>query len=53
MILQGPPEWHQQRTGDPQADLPLLQRISFSHPEHFWPPVLQRLRIKFHTPPDR
>ncbi len=51
--MQGPPEWQQHTTGDPQADLPLLQRLSCSHPEHFWPPVLRALRIRFHAPPSR
>ena len=53
VAAQGPREWQQGRTGDAQADLPLLQRLSCSHPEDFWPPVLQRLRVHFHQLPSR
>ena len=51
--MQGPLKWQQGKTGHPQRDLPLLQRISCTDPETFWAPVLRQLRIKFHTPPSR
>ncbi len=41
------------RSGDPAADWDLLQRISFSNPEAFWPHVLRLLRIRFHKLPHR
>ncbi|CAL8471383.1 g10925 [Coccomyxa elongata] len=46
-------EWQRAKTGDPQADLDLLQRISHSDPEAFWRPVLDHLRIHFHHKPSR
>ena len=46
-------EWECSRSGNPAADWPLLQRISYDHPNLFWPLVLERLNVKFHTPPDR
>uniref|UniRef100_A0A1D1ZX96 Acetyl-coenzyme A synthetase N-terminal domain-containing protein n=1 Tax=Auxenochlorella protothecoides TaxID=3075 RepID=A0A1D1ZX96_AUXPR len=45
--------WRRLRTGDPTQDWPLLQQISFEDPESFWPAVLQRLRIRFHSVPSR
>ncbi|KAL4429392.1 hypothetical protein ABPG77_005166 [Micractinium sp. CCAP 211/92] len=50
---QGDATWRQLRSGRPGADWGLLQRISFSNPEAFWPPVLRCLGISFHTPPHR
>jgi hypothetical protein len=41
------------RTGDPGADWDLLQRLSFSSPEAFWPHLLQLLGVRFHSPPHR
>ena len=41
------------RSGDPGADWPLLQRLSFSNPEAFWPHLLSQLTLRFHTPPRR
>ena len=49
----GCPDWERGRTGDPATDWPLLQRVSYDYPELFWPPVLERLGITFHTPPTR
>ncbi|EIE19718.1 acetyl-CoA synthetase-like protein, partial [Coccomyxa subellipsoidea C-169] len=46
-------EWLRGKTGNPQVDLDLLQRISHSDPEAFWPPVLAHLRIHFHQRPSR
>lgn len=45
--------WLQLRTGCPLRDWELLQRISFADPEAFWPHVLARLGIRFHSPPHR
>lgn len=50
---QGSELWRRLRTGDPTQDWPLLQQISFEDPESFWPAVLQRLRIRFHSVPSR
>ncbi|KAL4458600.1 hypothetical protein ABPG75_013465 [Micractinium tetrahymenae] len=50
---QGDATWKELRSGRPGADWGLLQRISFSNPEAFWPPVLRRLGVRFHTPPHR
>jgi len=41
------------RSGCPLRDWDLLQRLSCSNPEAFWPPVLAQLGIRFHTPPHR
>jgi hypothetical protein len=41
------------RTGDPGTDWDLLQRMSFSNPEAFWPHMLKQLGIRFHKPPHR
>jgi hypothetical protein len=41
------------RSGDPGADWPLLQRLSFSNPEAFWPHLLSQLSMRFHTQPHR
>jgi hypothetical protein len=49
----GDATWQQLRSGDPAADWDLLQRISFSNPEAFWPHVLRLLRIRFHKLPHR
>ena len=49
----GDATWQQLRTGDPAADWPLLQRLSFAHPEAFWPHLLAQLSMRFHRPPDR
>ena len=51
--VQGPAQWQEGRTGDPQRDLMLLQRISCTDPEAFWAPVLRQMRVKFVTPPTR
>ena len=47
------PEWERGCTGDPAADWPLLQRVSYDHPTLFWPLVLEKLGIHFETPPTR
>lgn len=41
------------RAGDPGSDWDLLQRLSFSSPEAFWPHLLHLLSIRFHHPPHR
>lgn len=46
-------EWQRGKKGNAQTDLDLLQRISNSDPEAFWPPVLDHLRIQFHRKPSR
>ncbi|CAK0785824.1 hypothetical protein CVIRNUC_009036 [Coccomyxa viridis] len=51
--FQGPAQWQEGRTGDPQRDLMLLQRISCTDPEAFWASVLRQMRVKFVTPPTR
>ena len=51
--VQGPAQWQEGRTDDPQRDLMLLQRISCTDPEAFWAPVLRQMRVKFVTPPTR
>ena len=50
---QGDATWQQLRTGAPAVDWDLLQRLSFSSPEAFWPAVLEQLRMRFTTPPAR
>ena len=52
-MCRGPAQWQEGRTGDPQRDLMLLQRISCIDPEAFWAPVLRQMRVKFVTPPTR
>ena len=49
----GDATWQQLRTGNPAADWPLLQRLSFAQPEAFWPHLLEQLSMRFHRPPDR
>ncbi|KAL4458608.1 hypothetical protein ABPG75_013473 [Micractinium tetrahymenae] len=49
----GDAPWQELRTGDPAADWPLVQRLSFSSPEAFWPHLLRHLSMRFHTPPLR
>eukprot|EP00884_Botryococcus_braunii_P002914 jgi/Botrbrau1/12623/Bobra.0169s0150.1 len=51
--FQGPPEWRRERSGDPARDLHLLHRISYEFPEHFWPPMMEQLRVRFRIPPTR
>ncbi|KAL4429385.1 hypothetical protein ABPG77_005159 [Micractinium sp. CCAP 211/92] len=50
---QGDPTWRAQRTSDPAVDWPLLQRLSFSSPDAFWPHLLAQLSMRFHVPPLR
>ena len=45
--------WQQLRTGNPAADWPLLQRLSFAQPEAFWLHLLEQFSMRFHRPPDR
>ncbi|KAI3435948.1 hypothetical protein D9Q98_002006 [Chlorella vulgaris] len=49
----GDETWRQLRSGDPGADWDLLQRISFSHPEAFWPHLLKLMGIRFRRQPTR
>lgn len=51
--FEGGEEWQRRSSGNPTADLPLLQRLSWQQPERFWPPVLARLNLVFHRQPDR
>lgn len=46
-------QWRRLRSGDPAADWALLQRLSFSRPEAFWPHLLAQLSMRFHSLPRR
>ena len=47
------PVWRRLRSGAPAADWGLLQALSFSQPEAFWPHLLAQLTMRLHTPPIR
>lgn len=47
----GGPAWRAARTGDPAADLPTLQRLSWADPDAWWPAVLPELGVTFTKPP--
>lgn len=48
---QGPPEYERLKTGDPQADYPLFQAATASHPDGFWPQFLRAINFQWASPP--
>ena len=53
ILIQGSKEWSQKLVGDPVHDYPLLQRISCTEPEVFWPQVFAHMRIQYEQQPQR
>ncbi|KDD73721.1 hypothetical protein H632_c1894p0, partial [Helicosporidium sp. ATCC 50920] len=48
---EGPETWQRLRSGDASKDYALLQRLSATFPESFWPAVFARLRVRFEQAP--
>ncbi|KAL3159387.1 hypothetical protein ABBQ38_009818 [Trebouxia sp. C0009 RCD-2024] len=53
VAFEGSRRWQQGKTGNVTEDWRLLYQVSCTEPEVFWPPVLQQLKVIFHTDPKR